>query len=147
MHTQKSIFTLLVAILVTSVTLFAQSTSTSKNDAILGEWINAEKDAKFEIYKKDGKYFGKIIWGTGGDTKDSKNPDSKLRTRDLIGLTILNDFVFEGKNTWVDGTIYDPKDGKTYSCKLTLTSPSKLDVRGYVGVSVFGRTESWTKIN
>lgn len=144
---KKSILTLFVAILFGVASTFGQSGSPSKGDAILGVWTNPAKDAKFEIYKKDNKYYGKIIWGTGGDTKDSKNPDLKLRNRDLVGLTILKSFVFEGENIWDDGSIYDPKDGKTYSCKLTLTSPNQLDVRGYVGISLFGRTEIWTKIN
>ncbi len=142
----KSISSLLVALFLGSLSLFAQSSQAPQGDAILGEWINAEQDAKFLIYKKDDKYFGKITWGTGGDTKDSQNPDPKLRSKNLVGLTILKDFVFSGKNVWADGTIYDPKDGKTYSCKLTLKSARKLDVRGFVGVSMFGRTESWTKI-
>lgn len=58
---------------------------------------------------------------------------------------MLNNFVFEGDNTWSDGTIYDPREGKTYSCKLTLKSPDQLNVRGYVGVALFGRTEIWTR--
>lgn len=143
----KSMASFALAFLIGTVTLFAQSSSAPKCDAILGEWMNAEKDAKFLIYKKDNKYLGKITWGTGGDTKDAKNPDPKLRARDLVGLTILKDFVFNSKNIWADGTIYDPKDGKTYSCKLTLKSADKLDVRGFVGVPLFGRTETWTKVN
>ncbi len=143
----NSIFTIVFVSLFGAINLFAQPHSNTKGDAILGVWINPAKDAKFEIYKKDNKYFGKIIWGKDGDTKDSKNPDSKLRNRYLIGLTILNNFLFDGKKTWDDGTIYDPKDGKTYSCKLTLASANKLDVRGYVGISLFGRTETWTKVN
>jgi len=140
----KSIF--IMSLLLSSCSLFAQSSIPNSSDAISGEWVNVAKDAKFEIFKSANKYFGKITWGTGVDSKDSKNPDPKLRNRDLVGLVILQDFVFEGKNTWSDGTIYDPKDGKTYSCKLTLTSINKLNVRGYVGISLFGRTETWTRI-
>jgi len=123
----------------------AQNESKGKADAVLGEWINAEKDATFLIYKKNDKYFGKITWGTGGDTKDSKNPDPSLRSRDLVGLTILNNFEWGGSNVWENGRIYDPKDGKTYDCKMTLKNPNTLEVRGYVGFSLFGRTETWTR--
>lgn len=144
---QKTILTIVIAALVGVASMFAQSNSKLKGDVILGVWTNPVKDAKFEIYKKDNKYFGKIIWGTGGDTKDSKNPDPNLRSRDLVGLTILKNFVLSSNNIWEDGSIYDPKDGKTYSCKLTLTSANKIDVRGYVGISLFGRTETWTRIN
>jgi uncharacterized protein (DUF2147 family) len=117
-----------------------------KSDAILGEWINEKKDTKFQIFKKDNKYFGKVIWGTGGDTKDVKNPDAKLRDREVIGLVILNNFVFDGDDTWEDGTIYDPREGKTYSCNITQKGKDKINVRGFVGISMFGRTEVWTRI-
>lgn len=135
-----------IVLIMSSATAFAQ-TNNSKADAILGVWINAKKDAKFEIYKNGSKYFGKIIWGTGGDVTDTKNPDPKLRSRELIGLSILTDFSFDGSDTWDNGTIYDPKDGKTYSCKLSLKNKNELNVRGYVGVSLFGRTEVWTRTN
>ncbi|MFY7666781.1 DUF2147 domain-containing protein [Flavobacterium sp.] len=138
----KNVFLLLLLVVGSASTALAQS----KADAILGEWINEKKDAKFQIFKQDDKYYGKIIWGTGDQKKDVKNPDSKLRNRDVIGLTILKNFVFDGDNTWEDGTIYDPREGKTYSCKITQKGANKINVRGYVGISLFGRTEVWTKI-
>ena len=91
-------------------------------------------------------YYGKILWGTGGQTKDVKNPDSKLKNRDVIGLVMLNDFVFDGNGTWENGTIYDPREGKTYSSKITLKNRDQINVRGFVGISMFGRTEIWTRI-
>jgi uncharacterized protein (DUF2147 family) len=122
--------------------LFAQT----QGDAILGEWMSAKKDTRFLIYKQGAKYYGKILWGSSGETKDTKNPDEKLRSRELVGLTMLNDFVFDGDDTWKDGTIYDPREGKTYSCKITLKSTDQLNVRGFVGISMFGRTEVWSRI-
>ena len=50
-----------------------------------------------------------------------------------------------GGNTWAKGTIYDPEDGKTYKCKMTLTDPKTLGVRGYIGISLIGRTTVWTR--
>lgn len=117
-----------------------------KGDAILGEWTSPDQKANFLIYKNENKYFGRITWGTGSDNKDRKNPDAKLRNRDVVGLTILNNLTFDGSYTWDDGTIYDPKNGKTYSCKVSLQTPDKLSVRGYIGISMFGRTETWTRI-
>lgn len=140
-----STIALLVFAILNSGATQAQTTPKTEPDAILGEWMNAEKDASFLIYKKNGKYFGKITWGTGGDTVDSKNPDPALRKRELVGLTILNNFVYTGENVWDNGSIYDPKDGKTYDCKMTLKDKNTLDVRGYVGFSLFGRTETWTR--
>ena len=115
-------------------------------DDILGEWLTAHKDGKVVIYKKEQKYFGKIVWGKGYDAKDVKNQDPQLRNRDLLGLNILSDFVYDGSNTWQDGTIYLPGAGKTYSCILTLKSPGVLKVRGYVGAPIFGKSELWTRI-
>lgn len=120
--------------------------SKHEKDAIIGEWINEKGNAKFHIYRSGEQYFGKITWGTGGDTKDSNNPDPKKRDRDLVGLIILKDFAFQGQNTWSGGAIYDPKDGKTYSCRLSLKNPNMLEVRGYVGITLFGRSETWTKV-
>jgi uncharacterized protein (DUF2147 family) len=133
----------LTLILVGSQALRAQGNA----QAIVGEWLNEKQDAKFLIYQAGGKFFGKITWGTSGDSKDSKNPNPALRNRDVIGLILLSDFSFAGKNVWDKGSIYDPREGKTYSCKLTLSSPERLEVRGFVGIPMFGRTETWTKTN
>jgi uncharacterized protein (DUF2147 family) len=126
--------------------LWSQDNKLTKGDALLGIWLNADKDAKFEIYRKENRYFGKIIWGTGGPDKDVNNPEPKLRNRPLIGLAILRDFTFDGKQSYNDGFVYDPKNGKNYACKLTLVSSNTLEVRGYVGLSLFGRTETWTRV-
>ncbi|MCC5928883.1 MAG: DUF2147 domain-containing protein [Cyclobacteriaceae bacterium] len=142
---KKSISILLMLILLPLLGIEAYAQSSS--NAIVGEWINEKGDAKFKIYRKGDKYFGDITWGTGGPTKDVKNPDPSKRNQELVGLTILKDFTYENKNTWSSGTIYDPKDGKTYSCKMTLKDDSQLEVRGYVGITLFGRSEIWKRIN
>jgi uncharacterized protein (DUF2147 family) len=123
-----------------------QSMAQQKNaDAITGEWLTAPKDAKILIYKQGNKFFGKINWGKASGRKDDKNPDASLRSRDLLGTVILKDFVFNGKDKWEDGTIYDPNNGKTYSCNIKLKDDKTLEVRGYVGISLLGRTEIWTR--
>lgn len=124
-----------------------QTFAQTKADALLGEWLSAKKGSRIQIYKQGSTYAGKILWGTGSAKKDVKNPDASLRNRELIGLTILNGFTFAGDDEWANGTIYDPREGKTYSCKLTLKSPAQLNIRGYVGLSLFGRTETWTRVN
>jgi uncharacterized protein (DUF2147 family) len=116
-----------------------------KSEAIVGEWLTAAKDGKMSIYKTGNKFFGKISWGNQPNGKDTKNPDQKLRDQNLIGLVILKDFEFDGKDKWEDGTIYDPNNGKTYSCVIKLTDAKTLEVRGYIGISLLGRTEVWTR--
>ncbi len=130
----------------------------SSGDDILGVWDNQEKDARIEIFKCGVKYCGKIVSlkepdypagskeGTPGTPKlDHHNPDPALRSKPIIGLQIVNDFVFAGDNLWKDGTVYDPKKGKTYSGKMTLVSPKELKLRGFIGISLIGRTATWTR--
>lgn len=121
--------------------------SQANPDAILGIWFNEEKDAKIKIYKIERKYFGKIVWyKTGVDISafDDNNPSIELKKRKKVGLVILTDFVFDN-GQWEDGEIYDPKSGKTYSCIIKTQKDGSLHVRGYIGISIIGRTAIWTK--
>ena len=122
-------------------------------DDILGKWLNEDKDAHIEVYKEAGKYFGKIVWlkepideVTGKPKVDDENPDESLQNRPIIGLVILKDFVFDGDEEWEDGTIYDPKNGKTYSCYMHLDEEGILKIRGYIGVTWLGRSSYWTPV-
>ena len=120
-------------------------------DAILGSWANPSGEDHILIYKRGNKYFGKLDWikipndETDKPKTDKNNPDEKLRTRPEWGLELLKDFSFNGDNVYEDGTIYDPKNGKTYSCKMALEGTS-LIIRGYIGISLFGRSEIWTRV-
>lgn len=123
--------------------------SQSAND-IVGTWFNAEKDGKIQIYKQGDAFFGKLSWlknpTLNGKTRtDENNQDASQRSRPLLGLVLLRDFKHDGGNVWSGGKIYDPKNGKTYSCKMTLASRNQLDVRGYIGTPLLGRTTTWTR--
>lgn len=137
---------LLLLITAISFTGFAQN-----KDAILGKWINSTGEAHVAITRKGDKFYGSIDWlknpkdEKGNIKTDIKNPDESLRKRPIEGLEILKDFVFaDGK--WTDGKIYDPKSGKTYSCNMTLKENGDLSMRGYVGISILGRTEVWKRV-
>ena len=123
----------------------------SKADDILGVWWNAEKTSKIEVYKNGDKFFGKIIHleepndASGKPKVDKDNPEAKLRNRPLKGLVILNGLKHDGGADYTDGQIYDPKSGKTYSANAKLVNKNKLDLRGYVGISLIGRTSTWTR--
>ena len=136
----------------------AVSNCVADSDDILGVWNNDEKDAKIEIYKCGGKYCGRVIWlkepnypegskdGTPGTPRlDHNNPDPSLRKTSIIGLDIVRDFTSVDGHTWSGGTVYDPKNGKTYRGKMTLVSRNQLNLRGYVGIPLFGRTTMWTR--
>ncbi|MET1056273.1 MAG: DUF2147 domain-containing protein [Pedobacter sp.] len=139
-------FSMLLLFTVLSFTGFAQN-----KDAILGKWINSTGEAHVEIFKTGVKYNGKIVWlKTQKDEKgivktDLKNPDVSLRSKPILGMQILRDFVYEdGK--WTDGKIYDPKSGKTYSCNMNIKENGDLNMRGYIGVSLLGRSEVWKRV-
>jgi uncharacterized protein (DUF2147 family) len=110
---KKRILSLITLVLI-SLSTFANSGA----DTILGEWLSQEKDGKIIIFKQGEQYFGKISWGKTPGKKDTNNPDEKLRNRELVGAVILKNFKFTG-SAWENGTIYDPKSGKTYDCILS----------------------------
>lgn len=126
-----------------TTTLLAQAPA-AVADKIIGLYYTPQKDGKIEIYKRtDNKYYGKFTWGNRL-RKDANNPDKALRNRDLLGLEFLTGFAYSN-NYYTDGKIYDPDSGKTYSCKMWLEG-NNLKVRGFIGVSLFGRTELFERI-
>lgn len=141
--------TLIAAI---SLLLTIPMATKAQADAVNGVWLNEEKDAKVQIYRNGNQYFGKLIWMAkpledDGKTprRDAKNTNTALRSRPLQGLVILTGFAYDADDKeWEDGKIYDPKSGKTYSSKMKLKG-NTLDIRGYVGAPMFGRTTSWTR--
>jgi uncharacterized protein (DUF2147 family) len=137
---KKTILFILYMLLIQS-TLFANNNA----DVILGEWISEPKDGKITIFKQGDRYFGKITWGKTPGKKDVNNPDARLKNREIVGSVILKDFVFTG-GSWEKGTIYDPHSGKTYDCILKVKDNNqKLDIRGFVGMAMFGRTSTWSR--
>lgn len=119
-------------------------------NAILGLWYNTEKTAQIQIMKSGSEFIGKITWvknpnSDGKPVLDRQNADPKLRTRPVLGLSILDGLKY-GSGAWKDGEIYDPNSGKTYSCEVKLKSDSVLEVKGYIGFSFVGKTVEWTRI-
>ena len=133
--------------------LFAGSLLAQPENRVVGVWLTQDKDSKVEVSKgKDGKFQGAIVWlkepnRNGQPKKDDKNPDVKLRSRPTLGLKLLSGFHFDkDENEWIDGTIYDPKSGKTYKCLLWFEDePNVLHVKGFIGFSLIGKEIEWTK--
>ena len=131
---------------VSSVAVLASPPS-PEADRLIGVWLTESKD-EVKIYKEAGKYFGKGVVTPKNKTRlDDKNPDEKLRSRRLADAMILKDFEYLGKNRWGKGTIYDPNNGKTYKCTVTMKSQDEIKVRGFIGISLIGRTETWPRVS
>ena len=138
---KKSLFTfvlLIISFSMSSQTIFGKWNS--KNDE------TGKVDSVVEIYEKNGKAFAKII--------DIKNPDRKtavcslcegeIKDKPILGLNILSGLEKDG-NEWSGGTILDPRNGKVYKSYVELVKPNKLKVRGYIGLSLFGKTTYWER--
>jgi uncharacterized protein (DUF2147 family) len=138
---------LLVLLCMAANALFAQY----PGDKVLGMWITADKIVKIEIYRSGNKYFGKVLWGAllyekDGKTslKDIKNPDSKLKNRDCIGLVFITDLTYSD-GEYTGGQIFDSSHGTTYNLKMKMLDDNDLEMRGYMGMSLFGRTLKWIR--
>jgi len=138
---------ILIAAIFLALPGFSQTVSA---DAVLGTWLTASGKAKVQIYKEGDKYNGKIVWLKNPTYEDGKikvdknNPDKTKQFVPLLGLNMLKGFEFDD-GEWEDGTIYDPENGKTYSCTIKFRD-GKLDLRGYIGISLIGRTQTWFKV-
>ena len=115
-----------------------------------GTWLSGDGDGWIEIARVGDGLSG-VITGSpnAGDERpdrDEKNPDPALRDRPLTGLELFSGFSYAGDGRWKGGSIYDPNSGKTYRCIVTWVDANTLKVRGYVGVPMLGRTETWTRV-
>ena len=127
-------------------------------ESILGRWLVDDKEAVVEIYPCAAAFCGRIAWlkeplfppdddgGMAGKPKtDRNNPVAARRTDPILGSTVLRDLQFTGSG-WERGRLYDPETGTTYTCRARLTGASRLEIRGYLGFSVLGRTVVWTRL-
>ncbi|WP_201593523.1 DUF2147 domain-containing protein [Psychrobacter sp. Pi2-51] len=108
-----------------------------------------EKKAIIQLNESNGKVSGKIIKVLNKEEAKAvctKCPGS-LKNKPIEGLQILSGLKADGNNKWSDGKLVDPESGKTYSGKLTLSDNGQsLDLRGYVGSPLFGRSQTWQRI-
>jgi uncharacterized protein (DUF2147 family) len=152
----KNLYILIALSALLSFTLSTDKMQYAEGD-VLGNWLNADKDAHIRIFKAvNGKYAGKIEWmkepndANGNPKKDPNNPNPKLRDRDRMGMAIMMNFQYNSKSTkWEGGTIYDPKSGKTYDGYMYFENNNlnTLHLRGYVmGMSWIGKTSEWTRV-
>lgn len=131
-------------LLAASTTAFAASHQASD---ITGVW-QTESGGYVQIYKQGEVYNGKIVGSSNGKARyDKKNPDEDKQGRRLLGVGLLNGLHYEGDGSYGGGHIYDPHNGKTYKAKATLTGPDTLEARGYIGISLLGKSQDWKRID
>lgn len=114
--------------------------------AIEGVW-ETKTGGYVQIYQDGDTWNGRVVGSSDGVARyDENNPDESKRDRRLLGVTVLRDLKYAGDQTWEDGSIYSPDNGKTYSAKARLTDPDTLEARGYIGVSLLGRSQTWHRV-
>jgi uncharacterized protein (DUF2147 family) len=132
-----------------SFVMVAVRLAAADSSSVTGLWKN--EDASFELYEENGKLNARIVslreplTPDGKQKTDIHNPDASKHSRPIIGLVFMTGFTPAGSGKWDNGKIYDPKSGNTYSCNMELEGTSTLKVRGYIGISLIGRTETWTR--
>ena len=113
---------------------------------ILGRWLTEPRNGVIEISAApEGTLQGTIIGGDSPNRIDTKNPDPAKRSERLLGQLIVKQMKYDGSGHWSGGTIYDPDSGRTYNCRFELLALDRLKVRGFIGVSLLGRTQTWTR--
>lgn len=139
---KKSLVTLTLLLLLT-VSINAQS--------ILGKWNSMNEDtgkvdSVIEVYENEGKVYAKIIEVTDADRKNAvcELCEGENKNKPILGMNILTGLVKDG-DEWSGGSILDPRNGKVYKCYIKLANKNKLKIRGYIGVSIFGKTAYWER--
>lgn len=120
--------------------------------AVIGKWKTIDdKTGKprsvVEIYEASGKIYGKIV-----DIIDPGKRNAKCEkctgsdyNKPVLGLVIIKGLI-KDEDEFNDGKIIDPESGKAYKCYIKLASKDKLEVRGYIGFSLIGRSQTWIRV-
>jgi uncharacterized protein (DUF2147 family) len=143
--------------IIAAILLAATAAYATDGQDVIGSWQAAGNSSQLEIYPCGDKLCGKVAWlkhpnfmdakdGPIGTTKiDLKNPDPALRNRPILGLRVMEGLTPTGNDSWEQGKCYDPESGNTYKCRMHLASPEKLEMRGFIGIPLFGRTYVLTR--
>jgi uncharacterized protein (DUF2147 family) len=107
-----------------------------KGQGITGIWLTEKGESKVEIYERNSEFFGKVIWVKEQTEKAQKS----------VGVTILKNFVIQKDNTYT-GSIFAPHLDKTFKGAITPKSENEITVRGFLGISLFGSSQHWKRVN
>jgi uncharacterized protein (DUF2147 family) len=122
------------------------------SQSVTGKWKTiddetGEAKSIIEIYEKAGKIYGKVVDILRADHKKDicTKCEGAEKNKPIMGMIIINGLKKEGSE-YNGGTILDPTNGKKYKCYIALDAPDKLKLRGYIGISIVGRTQYWTRL-
>lgn len=137
--------------------LFAASAALAVEEVpvqqVLGPWLTGKKGAVIDIYQcgDEGELCGRIAWlrkpytKAGELKRDPENPEESLRRRPLCGIEVFTGLKRIDEDTWAHGRVYNPEDGRRYRAYLDANDDGTVHIRGYVGIPLFGKSETWTR--
>lgn len=124
----------------------------AQSQSVVGKWKTIDDEtgkpiSVVEIFENHGKMYGKVIeiFNPKRDQKKCEKCPGDDKNKPILGLIVIKGLTKEN-NEYTDGKILDPKHGKLYKCTINLESRDKLKVRGYIGISIIGRTQYWERI-
>jgi uncharacterized protein (DUF2147 family) len=133
--------------------LLGASSAAAQGQTPVGVWLHANKRIRVEIAPCGDRLCGKIVWfrwpndAQGLPLVDLRNENPALRTRPLLGLTILKGLrLADDERTWTGGEIYNPDDGVNYKATMSIQNDGSLRVRAYVLIPTLGKTQIWTRV-
>ncbi|MEM9138819.1 MAG: DUF2147 domain-containing protein [Pseudomonadota bacterium] len=122
------------------------------HDAAHGFWLTQNGKAIVQIAPCGQRTCGTMVWTAnprddkGALKRDEQNADAAMRARPICGLQLVGGMKARTSGTWKDGWIYNPRNGETYGAEISAVSPSELKVRGYLGISLLGSSQIWTRV-
>ena len=133
----------LLLICVTTLVVNAQSA--------VGTWKTIDDDdgkvkSHVEIYEKGGKLYGKVSKLISTTTTVCADCKGEKKGQSIEGMEIIWNLEKDSDTEWEGGSILDPASGKEYKCKIELTDENTLNVRGFIGFSLLGRTQTWYRV-
>lgn len=139
-------------LIIASLSIIFSAKAQKNADDIVGVWLTGSGKGHVKIDKVGNYYFGRLVWlkeplnAEGKPKLDKNNEDVSKRSRTVLGMQLLGGFEWKNDNLWDNGNIYDPENGKTYNCKIDLENANTMNVRGFIGISLFGRTDIWKRV-
>lgn len=144
----------LMALSVCCLFVFASVAQAQTPSTVVGKWRtiddgNGKPSSIVEVYLENNKLYGRVLQVL----QSSQGPHPKCikcsgerKDQPVEGMVIMWDLTSKDGVQWDNGSILDPKNGTSYRCRVKLASPERLQVRGFVGISLFGRTQTWERI-
>lgn len=120
--------------------------------SVVGKWKTIDdKTGKaksvVEIYESNGKVYGKVVEIVDPAKRDKKceKCEGIDKNKPVLGLVIIKGLSKDGAE-YNGGKIVDPETGSVYKCFIKLEGKDKLTVRGYMGIALIGRSQTWIRV-